>query len=168
MIYFLTVLGLLAAAAVFAFAAWTDFTSWKIPNTLVFGAIASYLPYAFLSQLAGWVPAGDPLSDLAAAALLFAIGFAFWAAKLFGAGDAKLMFPVGLFVGWPSLLPYALNLVLFAVLAWLLLKWPLPLGLRLTPWGMRISEIRATGKVPYGVVMVAALFATFIAFRLPG
>ena len=168
MLHILTFASIVAAAALFLASAISDFKIWKIPNTLVFAATAAYVPYGFLSQMAGWVPAADPLSDLAAAALLFAIGFAFWAAKLFGAGDAKLMFPVGLFVGWPSLLPYALNLVLFAVLAWLLLKWPLPLGLRLTPWGMRISEIRATGKVPYGVVMVAALFATFIAFRLPG
>lgn len=159
---------LLLAAALFIACAVTDFRTWKIPNTLVLAASAAYVPYGFLSQMAGWKPAADPLTDLGAAALLFVIGFAFWAVKLFGAGDAKLFFPVGLFTGWANLLPYALNLVLLAVVAFLLLKWPLPLQVRMTAFGTRLEEIRKTGKVPYGVVMVGALFLTFIQFRLPG
>lgn len=163
--YVLAQVSLLAAVAVFLYAAWTDFITWKIPNRLIFMAIGCYVPYALFSQLASAQPMVAPLGDLAAAALLFVIGFVFWAVKLFGAGDAKLFFPIGLFVGWPMLLPYALGLILFATVFWFALKWPLPPPLRHTVTGMRIDEIRASGKVPYGVVMVAALIAILIMVR---
>ncbi len=160
--YYIAQISLLSAAIVFVFAAYKDFTTWKIPNRLIFLAVGLYIPYAVSSQLAASQTLAAPISDLAAAALLFAIGFGFWAAKLFGAGDAKLFFPIGLFLGWPLLLVFALNLVVFAVIIWLALKWPLPPIIRTTAIGMRIDEIRTTGKVPYGVVMVAALFASYI------
>lgn len=165
-VYFvLAQLSLIAAIAVFLFAAWTDFTTWKIPNRLIFMAVGCYVPYAVFLQLASAEPLVAPLGDLAAAALLFVIGFVLWAVKLFGAGDAKLFFPVGLFVGWQMLLPYALGLILFATLFWLALKWPLPPVIRHTMTGMRIDEIRTSGKVPYGVVMVAALLACLAIVR---
>ena len=83
---------LLAVIAVFAVAAWTDFITSKIPNRLIFAAVGCYVAYALFSQLASDKPPVAPLGDLAAAALLFVIGFDFWAVKLFGAGDAKLFF----------------------------------------------------------------------------
>ena len=164
--FVLAQLSLLAAVAVFLIAAYTDFTTWKIPNRLIFMAVGCYVPYALFSQMAGVQNAVEPLGGLAAAALLFVVGFVFWALKLFGAGDAKLFFPVGLFLGWPLLLPYALGLIIFAILFWLALKWPLPPTMRLTAAGVRIDEIRSSGKVPYGVVMVAALIACLIMERI--
>jgi prepilin peptidase CpaA len=100
--------------------------------------------------------------SLAAAGLLLATGFVLWKLRLFGAGDAKLMFPVGLFLGWPHLLPYAIWLAIFALIALLALKLPLPAGASMTMAGMRIDEIRQSGKVPYAVIMVAALIATIM------
>lgn len=152
---------LVVAAAVFLYAAWTDFMTWKIPNRTVLILLALYVPFAFLGLQAG-APLDGLISlpgALAAAGLLFALGFALWMFKLFGAGDAKLMAPVGLFVGWDFLLPYAIGLIVFAVVMLLAMKAPLPYGLGGTVPGMRLNAIRATGKVPYGVVMVAALLA---------
>jgi prepilin peptidase CpaA len=58
------------------------------------------------------------------------------------------------------MLPFVLGLMFFAVIALLAMKLPLPAGLGNTMVGMRLDEIRRSGKVPYGVVMVAALLAT--------
>ncbi|TBF97710.1 hypothetical protein ELG65_02650 [Rhizobium leguminosarum] len=40
--------------------------------------------------------------------LLFALGIGLWTFGLFGAGDAKLFLPIGLFIGWNSMLPFAI------------------------------------------------------------
>ena len=61
--YFLAQLSLLAAIAVFIVAAWTDFTTWKIPNRLIFLAIGFYVPYAVFSQLASAKSLVAPVSS---------------------------------------------------------------------------------------------------------
>ncbi|WP_306260796.1 prepilin peptidase [Pararhizobium sp. IMCC21322] len=169
MIGALAMLVLVATGLSFLYAAFTDFRSWKIHNQtvltliLLFALYAACRPYVFDSRF----PPVDLLSALGAGALLFATGFLLWQFKLLGAGDAKLMFPIGLFLGWNSLLTYAFFLIGFAVIAMLLLRIPLPYGLSRTWPGMRLDEIRRTGKVPYGVVMVAAFFAIlFVNYRL--
>lgn len=157
----LAALLLAAAGLVFVYAAVTDFRSWKIHNHTILALIILFALYAVCAVVS---PDDMPLpvslpGAVGAAALLFATGFLLWQFKLLGAGDAKLMFPVGLFVGWNSLMAYAVFLIGFALLATLLLRLPLPYGLSSTWPGMRLNEIRKTGKVPYGVIMVAALFA---------
>ena len=160
---FVSYLSLSIALGLFARAAWTDFQRWKIENRNVLWLILAYASYAGASLLA------DPLSnnvnlqfDLLSALLLFATGFIFWQLRLFGAGDAKLMFPVGLFVGWNMLLAFALNLALFAVLVTLALKLPFPFRLENTFIGSRIDEIRKSNKVPYGVILVCALYLSLV------
>ena len=125
-------------------------------------ATASYIPFAVTGLFAGPALAVkvDPISALGAAVVLFTIGFVLWMLKMLGAGDVKLMLPVGLFTGWEYLLPFSLGLILFAVIAIFIMKLPLPAGLGNTIVGMRLDEIRRSGKVPYGVVMVTALLGT--------
>lgn len=157
----LAALFLAAAGLCFLYAALTDFVSWKIHNHTVIALIVLFVLYAATAPTnpgnillpVSW------LGGLGAGALLFLTGFLLWQIKLLGAGDAKLMFPVGLFIGWSNLMAYAIFLIGFALLATLLLRMPLPYGLSNTWPGMRLNEIRKTGKVPYGVIMVAALFA---------
>ncbi len=162
MIYILTWVFLGLGGVSFLYAAATDFKAWKIHNRTVLVLIGVYVPYAALSAQLGllWPLKTHIPSAFGAGALLFGLGFVFWQFKLFGAGDAKLMFPIGLFVGWANLLHYSIFLVVFALLAIVLLRFPLPYGLGNTWPGMRLAEIRRTGKIPYGVIMVAALFAT--------
>lgn len=150
------------SAALFAYAAIIDFMTWKIPNRIVLALCAAFVIHALAALTLDVAPAIglDMVQSLGGGALLLAIGFALWALKLFGAGDAKLMAPIGLFLGWYSLMPFAIWLAVFAVVALLILKMPLPAGLGATPAGARLDEIRATGKVPYAVILVAALFAT--------
>ena len=147
---------------IFSYAAFKDFLTWKISNATVLAATASYIPFAVTGLLAGPVLSAkvDPISALAAAVTLFTIGFVLWMWKMLCAGYAKLMFPVGLFTGWEYLLPFALGLILFAVIALIIMKFPLPGGLGNTMVGMRLDEIRRSGKVPYGVVLVTALLVT--------
>ena len=160
---FVGYLSLFIAIGLFARAAWTDFQRWKIENRNVLLLILAYAPYAGASLLGN--PSTDLVNlqfDLLSALLLFTTGFIFWQLRLFGAGDAKLMFPVGLFVGWDMLFVFAINLEVFAVIFTVLLKLPLPLVVSNTSIGVRIDEIRATNKVPYGVVLVCALYLTLL------
>jgi prepilin peptidase CpaA len=149
------------SGGLFAFAAIEDFRKWKIRNRTVFALIGAYIVVAGIGlsttdiQLAGLV---DPLNDLGAAALLFAIGFVLWGLKMLGAGDAKLLFPVGLFVGWTHLLLFSIGLVVFAVVPLVGLRLPHLNLIAHTRIGLRLLEIRDTKKIPYGVVIVAALY----------
>ncbi|MBS3648095.1 prepilin peptidase [Pseudaminobacter sp. 19-2017] len=163
---------LAAAATLMAYTAWEDFSRWKIPNGHVMALIALYAILALSRWLlapAGPAASGGVLSeigpgwsaqglwwDLGAGALLFVIGFALWALRMMGAGDAKLLFPIGLFVGWADLLAFAFLLMIGGVLAFVLLKLPIPLQYHAFPGVVRLEEIRKSGKVPYGVVMVVA------------
>lgn len=158
-VHFLFALG---TVFIFIYAAIKDFLTWKISNATVLAVTATYIPFAATGLLAGPALAAkvDPVSALAAAVMLFTIGFVLWMLKMLGAGDVKLMFPVGLFTGWDYLLPFALGLIFFAVIALLVMKLPLPAGLGNTIVGMRLDEIRRSGKVPYGVVLITALLAT--------
>jgi prepilin peptidase CpaA len=158
----LTLAILLLSAILFTYAAFVDFMTWKIPNRVVLALCGAFVVYAAAAFALGVAPALglDMVVAVGGGLLLFAIGFALWMLKLFGAGDAKLMAPIGLFLGWYSLMPFAIWLAVFAAVALLALKLPLPAGLGSTMPGMRLDEIRRTGKVPYAVILVAALFAT--------
>jgi len=150
------------AVLLFIYAAWSDFRSWKIPN----GAILALLALYCLRASAGLLMTDDVGAalfssvgiggDVGAGLLLFALGVGLWAFGLFGAGDAKLFLPIGLFIGWHGMLPFAIFLLIGGVLALLALRLRMPLQLAHMSIIMRIEEIRATRKVPYGVIMVIA------------
>ena len=162
------------AVLLFLYAAWSDFRSWKIPN----GAILALLALYCLSAVAGLLATGDVGAalfsskgiggDVGAGLLLFALGIGLWAFGLFGAGDAKLFLPIGLFIGWHGMLPFAVFLLIGGVLALLALRLPMPLQLAHISVFMRIEEIRATRKLPYGVIMViAALSVLALSYSKP-
>jgi prepilin peptidase CpaA len=156
----------LCACGLFLLAAWQDFRSWKIRNWTVLALIAVYLVLALIRwAVSGSLDSGTLLGELAAGLLLFALGFTLWLFGLFGAGDAKLFLPVGLFVGFAYLTPFAIALMVSAVVVFLALKYPIPPVYLAWPGIARIDEIRRTGKVPYGVVItVAALVAIYLRY----
>ncbi|EJZ22973.1 prepilin peptidase [Rhizobium sp. Pop5] len=154
----------------FLYAAWTDFRAWKIPNSVVLALVALYALRAVAVML-GSEDVGAALfassgigGDLGAGLLMFMLGVILWTFRLFGAGDAKLFLPIGLFVGWHGMLPFSFLLLVFGIVTLLVLRLPVPLPVAHLAFFMRVEEIRASRKVPYGVVMV---FAALVTMALP-
>jgi len=152
------------------YAAWTDFRTWKIPTTLVLALVTLYALRAVAVML-GSGDAGAALfsstgigGDAGAGLLMFVLGVVLWAFRLFGAGDAKLFLPIGLFIGWHGMLPFSFFLLVLGVATLLMLRLPVPLPFAHLAFFMRIEEIRASRKVPYGVLMV---FAALLTLALP-
>ncbi|NRP69596.1 hypothetical protein ILFOPFJJ_00468 [Ensifer psoraleae] len=157
------------AVLLFLYAAWSDFRSWKIPNAAILALVGLYAVNAAVALLmaedigAALFSSAGIGGDVGAGLLLFVLGFGLWLFRLFGAGDAKLFLPIGLFVGWHGMLPFAIFLLIGGVFTILALKLPMPLQLAHLSFFTRIEEIRATRKIPYGVIMV---FATIAALAL--
>ncbi|SCB60684.1 prepilin peptidase CpaA [Rhizobium aethiopicum] len=154
----------------FIYAAWTDFRTWKIPNTLVLALVTLYALRAAAVML-GSEDVGAALfassgigGDIGAGLLMFMLGVGLWALRLFGAGDAKLFLPIGLFIGWHGMLPFAVLLLVLGIVTLLVLRLPVPLPVAHLAFFMRIEEIRASRKIPYGVIMV---FAALLTLALP-
>ncbi|MBZ7925971.1 pilus assembly protein CpaA [Ensifer adhaerens] len=154
------------AGLVFLYAAWSDFQRWRIPNGAVLALIAVYALGAALKLLVVEDVGATLFSlsgiggDVGAGLLLFTLGVVLWAFRLFGAGDAKLFLPIGLFVGWHGMLPFAIFLLIGGILTMLALKVPMPLAFAHYAVAMRIEEIRVSRKIPYGVIMVLATLVT--------
>ncbi|MBB2680417.1 UNVERIFIED_ORG: prepilin peptidase CpaA [Rhizobium esperanzae] len=150
----------------FLYAAWTDFRTWKIPNTVVLALVTLYALRAAVVIL-GSEDVGAALfassgigGDVGAGLLMFMLGVALWAFRLFGAGDAKLFLPIGLFVGWHGMLPFSFLLLVLGIATLLVLRLPVPLRVAHLAFFVRIAEIRASRKIPYGVLMVFAVLFT--------
>lgn len=157
--FYISILVLLSAVVVFIHVAWSDFLHWKISNQSVLMLIALFLTHAFTAKLAGGELSREIniLFNLGAGLLLFTIGVILWILKLFGAGDAKLFFPVGLFLGWNQLVLFSIGLLGAGIFVFILLKSPLPEFVRNNSFGLRIDELRQTRKAPYGVVIILPL-----------
>ncbi|MEY9627243.1 prepilin peptidase [Sinorhizobium fredii] len=171
---------IVATVLLLLYAAWSDFRFWKIPNSIVLALIVVYAFSAALKLLMAEQAGGalgelmaDDLGaelfsssgiagDIGAGLLLFTLGFGLWSFKLFGAGDAKLFLPIGLFIGWHGMLPFAVFLLIGGIGALLILKFPMPLQLAHFSVVMRLEEIRTTRKIPYGVIMVAAALPVMV------
>ncbi len=86
----------------------SDWRQRKIPNALVIAGTAAGLAWHAFGVAGGGVldcarPGALGLANAAAAGLLMLVlGFALWKLKLFGAGDAKLLAMVAVFLGLRS------------------------------------------------------------------
>lgn len=151
---FITFPAMLVFPLLMAFAASSDLLTMRISNKLVLLVAGSFLAIALLAgfslELLG--------THAAAAALVLAVAFAFFAFRWIGGGDAKLMAATTLWFGFEGMFMYlafaallggALTLSLLAVR-----RWPLPLQLKQVVWIERLHDSK-TG-VPYGIAMAAA------------
>lgn len=84
-----------AVAAVFLIAAITDIMAYRIPNWCSIAVILAYV----VRCIVAW-DSVDPLWDLLAAAIAFAVGFGLYSFGKFGAGDVKLATVGVLWAGW--------------------------------------------------------------------
>jgi prepilin peptidase CpaA len=142
----LIVAGLLTLAL--GWASFTDIRDRKIRNVNVLVVMALFVPWAAL----GGVSAA--LSDLEAGALALAVCWGIYAARMVGAGDAKLFAAVSLFFGLPGLPGLAMTTAMAggALAALILASNP-----RRTMVMISMQGKGDPGRgVPYGVAIAAA------------
>lgn len=141
-----------------AYAAATDFLTMTIPNRVSILLVACFCLVA---------PAiGLPLATIgwhvAAAGVVFAIGFFFFAMGWMGGGDVKFGAAVALWLGWGHLLDYA---VLFSLIGGLLTLATL-VASRYLEWipilqvGY-LADFSQKKTVPYGIALAAAALALY-------
>ena len=129
--------------------AWYDFKHLTILNRDILLLLALYAAWSGLTGFA------TIAGDLGAGMVLFLMGLVLWLLRMMGAGDVKLYFGLGLFMGLPGIGAFAI-LLLAVTLAFL--GASVFATRSTTREGVigRLRTIRETGKAPYAVLMCAA------------
>ena len=137
-----------------AFAASSDLLTMRISNRVVLLLVGGF----FVVAHAAGLPLETIGMHLAAAGLVLAGAFAFFAFGWIGGGDAKLAAATTLWLGFGMTLPYlvyagllggALTLAILAVR-----RWPLPEAVGRIRWIDRLHDSKS--GVPYGIALAAA------------
>ncbi len=156
--------GLLLFAAALVWAAWSDLLRLRIPNPVVL-AIAALYPLYVLSapQPVDWPGA------LIVAGVVLAVGFALFALRIIGGGDAKLLAVVALWAGPPLIVFLMLSTAIVGGLLALFASTPLRM---LLPYVAAAARVDAdvgqlvNTQIPYGVAIAAG--GLIVAGRLAG
>jgi prepilin peptidase CpaA len=165
MIHLLQTLLLLIFPALVIFAGLRDATTYTIPNWISLALIAAF-PVAALAL-------GLPLQTIGlqfgigAAALV--LGFAMYAVRWIGGGDAKLFAAAALWIGWPAVVTYlGLTGIAGGVLAVGLLGLRSAFVRPFIPSGPAwLARLIEPGEsVPYGVAIAVGALAAFPASAL--
>jgi prepilin peptidase CpaA len=150
---------LLLFPAMMAFAASSDLFTMTISNRVTLALVAGFFLMVPVTGME-WEAA---LSHLAAAAVVLAVTFVFFARGWIGGGDAKLAAATALWLGFDHLLIYFLYASLLggaltlAILRFRLL--PLPALLAEQEWAKRLHRLDA--GVPYGIALAAAALIVY-------
>ena len=155
----LSTLALLVFPLLMAYAASSDLLTMKIANWLVLALVAAYFVMAFT--------AGIPLDQIgmsvAAAAIVLAIAFAFFAFGWIGGGDAKLVAATTLWVGLGMMFQYLIYAALLGGGLTLLIlglrRYPLPSALQKQRWLDRLHDSKS--GVPYGITLAIAALLVY-------
>lgn len=137
-----------------------DFLTLRIPNWLNALIAVLFFPMA----LATGMPAEAMLLHTLAAVAILVVGFGLFSAGFIGGGDAKLLAAVGLWFGWPALIPF----LVFTALAGGVL------ALAVNLWGLLEIEREVYGHgwmkrwlsfkkvdLPYGMAIAAGAILAF-------
>ena len=148
---------ILAVFALLALAAAWDIASFTIPNFIPLSLIVLFACFIVAARLS----AGDVGVHLLVGFLGLVGGFALFAVRLIGGGDAKLFAATLVWLGFRDALDYALIAALFGgglTLAILSLRTlPLPVFLVRHAWIVRLHDQKA--GIPYGVALASGAFA---------
>ena len=155
----ISTLALLVFPLLMAYAASSDLLTMKIANWLVLALVAAYFVMAFT--------AGIPLDQIgmsvAAAAIVLAIAFAFFAFGWIGGGDAKLVAATTLWVGLGMMFQYLIYAALLGggltLLILALRRYPLPSALQKQRWLDRLHDSKS--GVPYGITLAIAALLVY-------
>lgn len=143
-------------AVLVSFAAITDVQRLKIPNWISLALVAGFVLFAPFMGL-GWGQAG---LHLGVALLCLVVCFGMFAAGWLGAGDAKLMSAVLLWLGAPAATTFIVATALaggalaLALIALRRTRVPLPYV-----WLLDLRD--GTTKVPYGVAIASGALVAF-------
>lgn len=150
----LSSLALFVFPLLMAYAGSSDLLTMRIANWLVLILTAAYFVLALSAQLT-WSDIG---MSVAAAAIVLAISFAFFAFGWIGGGDAKLVSATTLWVGFGLMLPYLIYAALLGGGLTLLIlaarRYPLAPALRNIKWIDRLHDSKS--GVPYGITLAVA------------
>ena len=150
---------LLLFPAAMALAASSDLLTMRISNKLVLFLVASFCVLAIAINL----PLQQFAMHVACALVVLAVGFAFFALRWVGGGDAKLAAATTLWLGFGLTLPYLIYAALLGgalTLAILVLRrMPLTPFLARYRWLERLHDSK-TG-VPYGIALAVAGLLTY-------
>ena len=138
---------LVITAAVLFYVALTDLKHFKIRNEAILVLAGLFAVHALLSGR--WVSAHW---NLAFAALMFCIMLYFYAHKLMGGGDVKILTVAFLWVGLLCALPFAVLLAIFAAVHVVAAK----LG-----WA-EVQQADGKKRIPLAPSVAAALISCFI------
>ena len=136
---------LIALAGLLLAAAWQDFRTLHIGNSLSIAIVTLFGAWAGIGLMAGIYPFTALGLSLACAAGLFVLGTAAFAVGMFGGGDVKLLAAIGLFAGPAQLV----DLLLVTALAGGLLGVAVLAGAPIGPASSR-GEATLSRKLPYG------------------
>jgi prepilin peptidase CpaA len=149
--------------ALMIFAAVSDCASLRIPNWLTGLTAVAFFPMAWAT--------GMPLMEVAwhllAGFILFFAGYALFALRLFGGGDAKLMAAAGLWFGTSDSLNFLImtaiagGILALIVAAWsaFSLNWEISGSNRTLPLRQRLGQWAP--KVPYGIALAVGAILAF-------
>lgn len=141
-----------------ALGAATDFLTMTLPNRLTGALFVAGLAALAVAQ-PGWTVVGW---HLAAAGLVFAFGFGFFAMGWMGGGDVKFATALALWLGWGQLLEFALG---FSIFGGLLTVATLVADKALQPLpALRVGYLARFPEhrhIPYGVALAAAGLVVF-------
>lgn len=155
----MSTIALLLFPAAMALAASSDLLTMRISNKLVLFLVASF----FVVAIAVNLPLQQFALHVTCAVVVLAVGFALFALRLIGGGDAKLAAATTLWLGFGLTLPYLVyagllgGVLTLVVLA--LRRIPLTPFLARYRWLERLHD-RKTG-VPYGIALALAGLLTY-------
>lgn len=130
-----------------------DVMTRRIPNSLVVGTAALFLPAALVTGMPLWIMS----LHVATAAVLLALGFGLFSFGVVGGGDAKMMAAAGLWLGFPC----SILFITFSALAGGLLAAAMGLWFLVTMEGgmhsawfdKAVAPLKPS--VPYGFALAA-------------
>jgi prepilin peptidase CpaA len=154
-------LSLIVLPLLMMLAAATDIASMRIPNWLTGLVALAFFPMAYATGMTLELL----VSHLTAGVLLFFVGFALFAFRLFGGGDAKLMAAAGLWFGKTDVMQFLVaTAIAGGVLSVLYVIWTVVSHSRqpaVAGQGLRQMLRAASPKLPYGCALAVGAILAF-------